>query len=96
LSKVHREIKQLNQIESNMIVRGLPAAVGNTEDEKTAHDKTIVEALVTELGLQASTVSHHKRFATKDNNPSLMLVEFDDPSFRFHALRGAKNLRGNE
>ncbi len=57
---------------------------------------TIVDALVNELGMQVSTASQHKRFATKDNNPSLMLVEFDDPSILFHALREANNLRGKE
>jgi hypothetical protein len=94
LAKVYREINKTTKIKANLIVSGLPAATGGTEDEKKADDKSRVDALVTALAEDPYIVENHKRINTSNNDkPSLIIIEFKDPVHAIQALKGAKNLR---
>jgi hypothetical protein len=60
LAKVHKEINLTRRIESNMIVSGLPAAVGGTEDEKKKHDRATITDLMTVMDEKQNSIAEQK------------------------------------
>ncbi len=55
LAKVHREINKTTKIKANIIVSGLPAATGGTEDEKKADDKSRTQTHLRQAKLRPRT-----------------------------------------
>jgi hypothetical protein len=70
LAKVHREIKAKKSNEQNMIVSGIPEGPNGSEEEKAAHDKTSVEALLTALRTPLTDMKSHKRIKTNNEKPN--------------------------
>jgi hypothetical protein len=95
-AEVHREIKESKIIETNMIVSGIPEASNGSEEEKAAHDKTSVEALLTALETPLYEMKRFKRVKTNNEKPNLILIEFGEAVTLPSALRKAKNLRTND
>jgi hypothetical protein len=85
--------------EQNIIVSGIPEAPNGSEEEKAAHDKTSVEALLTALGTRLTDMKSHKRIKTNYEKPNLILIEFhrfDSADMVAEPLSNAKKLRTNE
>ena len=95
LAKVHREFYQKKTNESNIIVSGLPAAIGGTEEERIKNDRAILDPLMQVLGNHGDNIRKHRRIET-NGKPSLVIVEFKDPDEVPYVLKGAKNLRVND
>jgi hypothetical protein len=92
LARVHREINKTKPIKVNMIVGGLPSAVGDTDAKKAAHENTSVKNLVGKLGAPPREIRSHKRIKV-NGKPDLVVIEFADGSTRGMALRGTKRLK---
>jgi hypothetical protein len=101
-AKVRREFNKAKKIERNVIVSGLPAAVGDTEEAKTAFDKANVEALMTTLDSSIDgkkidfSVDEIRRVKTNNDKLSLIVVDLGHEESRDLALRGSKNMKGND
>jgi hypothetical protein len=101
-AKVRREFNKAKKIERNVIVSELPAAVGDTEEAKTTFEKADVAALMTTLGSSIDgkkiefSVDEIRRVKTNNDKLSLIVVDLGHEKSRDLALRGSKNLKGND
>jgi hypothetical protein len=79
-----------------VIVSGLPAAVGDTEEAKTAFDKANVEALITTLGSSIDgkkiefSVDEIRRVKTNNDKLSLIVVYLGHEESQDLVLEGVK------
>ncbi len=97
--KVRREFNKAKKIKRNVIVSGLPAAVGDTEEAKTAFDKANVEALITTLGSSIDgkkiefSVDEIRRVKTNNDKLSLIVVYLGHEESQDLVLEGVKTWR---
>jgi hypothetical protein len=82
LAKVHREIYQKKTNEANLIVSGLPAAVGGTDEETMKNDQATLESLMLVLKASPHHIGKHRRIEI-NGKPSLVIVDLGPILLRF-------------